>query len=143
LKKWFFLTALLVWIVGNAVAQTSVTVTVDKIWDNDTHAAFTSLMKFKGKYYCCFREGYSHIFDAEGKAEGHIRILQSADGKTWNAVADMGMEGIDLRDPQLSETPDGRLMVSMGGSIYRERKLTGTKPIVCFQVVVTPAIPAC
>ena len=105
---------------------------VDKIWDEGTHAAFTSLVKFKGKYYCSFREGYSHIFDADGNAEGHTRILESRNGKTWKPVLDQGIEGIDCRDPKLSITPDGRLMVSFGGSLYRDRELVSQQCYVMF-----------
>lgn len=115
---------------GGDVIQT--TVRVQKIWDNGTHAAFTSLIKFKGRYFCSFREGYSHIFDAEGNAEGHVRILSSKDGKSWKSIADFGLAGVDLRDPKLSITPDGRLMVTIGGSVYRDRKLVDRIPQVCF-----------
>lgn len=45
---------------------------VKKIWDNDSHTAFTSIIKYKGKYYCSFREGASHIFDKNGNAEGKV-----------------------------------------------------------------------
>ena len=117
---------------GIASGQTRTTVTVDKIWDEGTHAAFTSLIKVNGKYYCSFREGYSHIFDAEGRAEGKVRILESKDGRKWKSVACIGMEGIDLRDPQLSVMPDGRMMVTIGGSVYRERRLVSCVPMVCF-----------
>ena len=96
---------------------------VEQIWSNGQHCAFTSLVEFKGKYYCTFREGYSHIFDNEGNAEGKIRILASKNGKKWESVALIGKDGYDLRDPKFSITPDGRLMVSLGGSIYRNRKL--------------------
>ena len=108
------------------------TVTVQKIWDEGTHAAFTSLIKFNGKYYCSFREGWGHVFDDSGKAEGKVRILCSKDGASWQSAADIGMEGTDLRDPKLSVTPDGRLMVTIGGSIYRDGTLVGTTPQVCF-----------
>ena len=117
---------------GEQTNSTTVTVTIDKIWDEGTHAAFTSLIKYKGDYYCTFREGYSHIFDERGEAEGQVRILKSSDGKAWKSVATLGMEGIDLRDPKLSEMPDGRLMVTIGGSKYREKKLVGATPMVSF-----------
>ena len=113
-------------------AQLTTTVRVNKIWDRGTHAAFTSLLKWQGSYYCTFREGYSHIFDAQGNAEGHVVILRSADGDSWQQVADLGMAGYDLRDPKLSEMPDGRLMVTIGGSIYRNRELQGAHPMVSF-----------
>lgn len=115
-----------------ATAQTKTTVTVDKIWDNGTHAAFTSIIKYRGRYYCSFREGYSHIFDEKGLAEGKVRILESRNGRKWKSVACFGSEGIDLRDPKLSVTPDGRLMVTIGGSVYRDRKHVKSVPMVCF-----------
>ena len=115
--------------VENEVATT---VTVQKIWDAGTHAAFTSLVKFKGEYYCTFREGWGHVFDDEGNAEGKIRILRSKDGRHWHPAACIGLEGMDLRDPKLSVTPDGRLMVTIGGSVYRKGELVRTEPQVCF-----------
>lgn len=105
---------------------------VEKIWDKGTHAAFTDLVQFKGKYYCTFREGYSHVFDEEGNAEGHIRVLESSNGKSWKPVLDAGLEGIDCRDPKLSVTPDGRLMVLFGGSTYRNRNLVAQQGYVVF-----------
>ena len=106
--------------------------TVEQIWSNGQHCAFTSLIEFKGMYYCSFREGFSHIFDENGNAEGKIRILASRNGKKWESVALIGKEGYDLRDPKLSVTPDGRLMVSLGGSIYREKKLVDAHSHVMF-----------
>ena len=106
--------------------------TVEQIWSNGQHCAFTSLIEFKGMYYCSFREGYSHIFDKDGNAEGKIRILASGNGKKWESVALIGKEGYDLRDPKLSVTPDGRLMVSLGGSVYRDKKLVDAHSHVMF-----------
>ena len=79
---------------------------VDCIWKTDAYCAFTSLIKYKGKYYCSFREGESHVFDSQGKAEGRTRILQSKDGKRWRSVFLGSKSGIDLRDPKLSVMPD-------------------------------------
>ena len=106
--------------------------TVEQIWSNGQHCAFTSLIEFKGMYYCSFREGFSHIFDENGNAEGKIRILASRNGKKWESVALIAKEGYDLRDPKLSVTPDGRLMVSLGGSIYRDKKLVDAHSHVMF-----------
>lgn len=103
----------------------------DCIWSND-YSAFPSIVKFQGKYYVSFREAKSHIFDENGKAEGKARILVSRDGKKWKSVALLAKEGYDLRDPKLSVTPDGRLMVTMGGSIYIDRELKGFIPQVSF-----------
>lgn len=102
------------------------------IWQTEGHCAFTDMEQFLGTYYITFREAASHIFDKEGKAEGRIRILASADGTHWESVALLQKEGMDLRDPKLSVTPDGRLMVMMGGSVYENRRLTACVPQVAF-----------
>ena len=102
----------------------------EKIWDNGMHNAFTSIEKFKGEDYITFREGETHIFDSKGNAEGKIRILHSKDGQKWEALPAIGKEGYDLRDPKFSITPDGRLMVIIGGSIYRNKELVGSQPHV-------------
>ena len=106
--------------------------TVDKIWDNGMHCAFTSIEQYKGNYYITFREGETHIFDRNGNAEGKIRILRSEDGVIWETLPTIGKEGFDLRDPKFSIMPDGRLMVIVGGSIYRDRQLKGCEPQVLF-----------
>ena len=104
---------------------------VKLIWDKD-YSAFPSLEKFGNAYFVSFREGETHIFDSQGEASGKARILRSEDGETWTSVALLAKEGFDLRDPHLSVTPDGRLMVLMGGSIYRDKRLTGKIPHVSF-----------
>ncbi len=104
----------------------------EQIWFNDNHSAFTSIVKFKDEYYVTFREAESHIFDRDGEARGKIRILASKDGNDWKSVALIGKEGFDLRDPKLSVTPDDRLMVIIGGSVYVNRELVARKPQVCF-----------
>jgi hypothetical protein len=104
----------------------------EQIWYNGNHSAFTSIVKFRDGYYVSFREGGSHVFDEDGKARGKVRILASRDGKDWESVALIGKEGFDLRDPKLSVTPDGRLMIIIGGSVYEGKKLVARKPQVCF-----------
>ena len=44
-------------------------VSVKKIWDNGSHCAFTSLIKYKGKFYCSFREGETGRGMQRGKSE--------------------------------------------------------------------------
>ncbi len=117
---------------SSAVLGQQISYSVEKIWDNGMHNAFTSIEQYKGNYYITFREGETHIFDSNGNAEGKVRILQSADGKQWEALPLMGKESIDLRDPKFSTMPDGRLMVIVGGSIYRNRQLVGCEPQIMF-----------
>lgn len=115
-----------------SVRAQEISFSVEKIWDNGMHNAFTSIEKFKGEYYIIFREGETHIFDKNGNAEGKIRILHSKDGQKWEALPAIGKAGYDLRDPKFSTTPDGRLMVIIGGSIYRDKVLVGSQPHVMF-----------
>jgi len=105
---------------------------VKKIWDNGFHCAFTSIIKFQGKYYCSFREGETHIFDKYGTAEGKVRLLVSEDGDDWKPLALISKVNYDLRDPKLSITPDGRLMIIIGGSVYKGEKLVARIPQVSF-----------
>lgn len=141
MKNRMFITLSLLFALGCSQNNQGANVTPDQpakpqarvhlIWDKD-YSAFPSLEAFKGSYFVSFREGESHIFDSKGEASGKARILRSEDGDTWSPVALLAKEGFDLRDPHLSVTPDGRLMVIMGGSIYRDKKLTGKLPHVSF-----------
>ena len=106
-------------------------ISVQRIWA-EGYCAFTSLVRYNGRYYCSFREASAHLFDADGKAEGKARLLVSDNGTDWRSLALFAKEGMDLRDPKLSVMPDGRLMMLMGGSVYEERKLKNMFPQVTF-----------
>jgi hypothetical protein len=102
-------------------------VSVEKIWDKGTHNAFTDLIRWRGQWYCSFREGDAHV-----GGDGKLRVLTSADGKAWASAALVAEAGIDLRDPKLSITPDDRLMMVAGGSVYEGKTFKGMQPRVCF-----------
>lgn len=108
-----------------------ITIRTTRIWE-EGYAAFPSIVSFKGKFYVSFREAYSHIFNKEGIADGKARIICSEDGINWEPAALLEKEGYDLRDPKLSVTPDGRLMVTIGGSLYVNKELLGQYPQVSF-----------
>ena len=95
------------------------------IWNGAKHCAFTDVIQFKGKFYCTFRESsVGHIpGKTTGEGDGVVRVLCSLDGEKWESVALLQRKTFDLRDAKLSETPDGRLMVLMGGSVYVDQKL--------------------
>ena len=77
----------------------------ERIWDEGPHNAFTDLVRWRGRFYCAFREGTGH---AEGL--GTIRVIVSGEGEAWQSVGVLEREGYDLRDAHLAVTPDDRLM---------------------------------
>jgi hypothetical protein len=104
---------------------------VDRIWDRAPHSAFTDLVEFKGRLYCTFREGTGHVPGREGN-NGVIRVIVSDDGENWRSVARIIEPGVDLRDPKISVTPNGRLMLLFGGSYYQGEKLGRRQTRVSF-----------
>ena len=98
----------------------NVSYTITKIWDQAPHNAFTDIIEYQGMYFCTFREAAGHVPLKEGTGDGKIRLLMSEDGEKWRSVILFEKEGVDLRDPKLSIMPDGRLMVLIGASIYRQ-----------------------
>ena len=59
-------------------------------------------------------------------------MLESTNGEKWESAALIRESGIDLRDPKLSITPDDRLMIVGGGSVYEGTTLKGRQPRACF-----------
>lgn len=103
-------------------------VSVKKVWDQGNHNAFTDLIRFREAWFCTFREADDHV-----GGDGRLRVITSRDGEAWESAALLAEEGIDLRDPKLSITPDGRLMIVAGGSVYQGTKvLKGRQPRVAF-----------
>ena len=84
---------------------------VKRIWDEAPHNAFTSLIRFNGKWYCAFREARAH---AVAGGPGRARVLVSQDGERWESAALLNNEGFDVRDPHLSVTPENELMLITG-----------------------------
>ncbi|MDQ7949673.1 MAG: sialidase family protein [Pedobacter sp.] len=130
MKYWIFL---LVVVIGSGCAVkknvgTDVQISYERIWSEAPHSAFTDLIRYKGKFYCAFREAPGHVSGPKGTA----RVISSADGKTWSSVAHFKMEGLDLRDPKLSITPDNQLMVLIDVESYRDNQVETRKPYVSF-----------
>jgi len=109
------------WVVGGAAEL----VEVRKIWDQAPHNAFTDLVRFKGRWYCSFREGAQHV-----SPDGAIRVLSSADGRVWDSAAYFTAEA-DLRDPKLSITPEERLMLT-GYWVIREKPEVPARTLAWF-----------
>jgi hypothetical protein len=98
-------------------------VTAVKIWDQAPHNAFTDLVRFQGRWFCVFREGKDH-----NSTDGSLRVITSTDGEKWESAALIRSKTGDLRDPKITVTPDGRLMLSgaeaiRDGSTYHYQSL--------------------
>jgi len=91
---------------------------VHKIWDKAPHNAFTDLVRQGDEWLCVFREGSGHV-----SHDGKIRVIASPDGETWTSAALLATPEAslpDLRDPKISRTPDGRLMLVAGAANRRK-----------------------
>ncbi len=103
-------------------------VEVQKIWDQAAYNSFVDLVRFKNQWFCTFREGESHVYGENGT----IRVSRSRDGVTWQSSVLLAEDGVDLRDPKINVTPDGRLMLVIGGSVYDGKILVSRQPRVSF-----------
>ncbi len=73
-----------------------------------TRVEFPDLAFYKGYWYCSFRESTLH----QNHPSGRGRVIRSADGVKWETAALFEWNGGDVRDPRLSITADGNLMVN-------------------------------
>lgn len=120
-------------VVLSAFAVEPAVESVERIWGEAPHSAFGDLIRFHDQWFCTFREGTRHVAGRDLlKDDGTIRIIASRDGKSWASQAVVSEAGTDLRDPHLSITSDGRLMLVMGGSIYESATYKGRQPRVAF-----------
>jgi len=79
-----------------------------KIWSNDKHNAFTSLIYFNDKFFCAFREATGH-----NSKDGAIRIIYSSNGNDWLSYKKIEINKNDLRDPKLFIDEYGRLSIGV------------------------------
>lgn len=107
-------------------------VSAKRIWAEAPHSAFGDLIRFRGQWFCVFREGKRHVARPPEEDDGKLRVIASKDGETWKSAALIAEPGIDLRDPHLSVTPDGRLMIVAGGSEYPGGVFKTRRPRVIF-----------
>lgn len=107
-------------------------VSVKLIWNEAHYNAFVDLIRFHDKWFCSFREGKFHVAKPGKEDDGKIRVISSSDGEAWTSAALLDEPGVDLRDPKLSITPDGRLMIVAGGSQYPGGIFKGRQSRVMF-----------
>jgi hypothetical protein len=105
---------------------------VKRIWDQPPHAAFGDIIRFQDRWFCVFREGKGHVARLGEEDNGKLRVITSVDGESWESAALITEQGIDLRDPHLSITAPGELMIVAGGSEYPGGVFRGRQPRVVF-----------
>lgn len=88
---------------------------VQKVWDRGNHNAFTDLCRFQEQFWLVFREATNHVSD-----DGRIIVLCSSDGCDWTLAAEIAAAQTDLRDPKITVTPGGELMITCAGVLYSE-----------------------
>jgi len=71
-----------------------------KAYGDGRHNAFTDLVQWREHYYLCFRHGATH-----NSMDGEIRVMRSADLKTWEPCGTLITWGDD-RDPHFVVTDD-------------------------------------
>lgn len=87
---------------------------VRRIWDKAPHNAFTDLIRFKGRWYCVFREGEAHV-----SPDGALRVISSTDGESWVSAGLLSSPTADLRDAKITITPGDRLMLSGAAALHQ------------------------
>jgi hypothetical protein len=118
-------------LVSSAASELEL-ISVKRIWNEAPHSAFGDLIRFDNQWFCVFREGKWHVARPGEEDDGKLRVISSKDGEQWKSAALIAEPGTDLRDPHLSITADGRLMIVAGGSEYPEGKYAGRQPRVMF-----------
>lgn len=103
-------------------------VSLQKIWNHMPHNAMTDLIRFHETWYCVFRESDQHVYGNNGK----IRLISSRDTIVWHSIALFEEAGVDLRDPKLSITSMGQLMLLIGGTTYADSSYVTRQPRVSF-----------
>lgn len=81
---------------------------VERLYGDGTHNAFTDLLKWHEHYYVCFRTSENHGIEPPGD----ILVLRSRDLATWEPCGRLSTAGDD-RDPKLVDMDD-RLAVIFG-----------------------------
>lgn len=84
--------------------------TVEVIWEKDEHAAFTDLIATPQGLMATFRAADSH----ERGQDGTIRVICQNEKNRWDCCVNLALHGFDLRDPKISYTPEGELMLLCG-----------------------------
>ena len=103
---------------------------VKPLWHSAKHNAFTDLCYFKQKLLCCFREARDHI-----SGDGTVRVLTIDEQHKPIHKVSLKVSGADLRDPKLSITHDGKLLLLVHARFNdRNNQTKITKPYCWFSI---------
>jgi hypothetical protein len=108
-----FLLSIIFFVTPGGAQMAPQLVEVRRIWDQAPHNAFTDLLRHRSRWWCVFREAAGHV-----TMDGAVRVVSSSDGAAWTSAALLKSATEDLRDPKLSVTPDGRLMLLAAGATH-------------------------
>jgi hypothetical protein len=75
----------------------------ERVFASDEELELGDLVRFQDRFVAAAREGPD--------ADGRVRLLTSADGRSFTSLALVEKYGADLSHPRLSATPDGRLLL--------------------------------
>lgn len=79
---------------------------IKKVGNKAQHNAFVDLCEFKQQLFCCYREAKNHV-----SADGVIRILTLDIAGNILRSNRIAIPQTDLRDPKITVTPDGNLLL--------------------------------
>lgn len=79
---------------------------IKRITRVNKHHAFTDLCDFNGALYCCFRVAQNHVSD-----DGVVNVVTMSEAGQVHYQQRISLPNTDLRDPKLSVTPKGELML--------------------------------
>lgn len=102
-----------------------------RIWANrqskGQYQAFTDLEHFEGTWYCCFRQGRTHL-----SKDGVIYILRSRDGDNWQVAHRLADERFDFRDPHMYIMPgNASRRPSLWLTCYRNTSRGAPRTVTC------------
>lgn len=90
----------------------SVDIKISTIWKQGHYSAFTSLVYHNNSFYCAFRDASAHRANiSDTLSFGKIYIIKSKDAINWKVSSIIEKDSCDLRDPNLSISPNGQMML--------------------------------
>ncbi|MEP0356991.1 hypothetical protein [Paraglaciecola sp.] len=101
---------------------------VKKIGNKAIHNAFVDLCLFNEHLFCCYREATNHI-----SGDGKICVLTLDKSGTVVNTVQIRLPDTDLRDPKLSITPNGHLLlIAFARKNGAENKTLSTRNLCWF-----------